>query len=311
MKRGFNKATDMKKIKVRDGFEGQKLISLPGMIYKNVGTSNVLSQIFITHIGYFPKASHHFRERRKGCEDNILIYCLQGKGWYEVEDKRYEVEPGQFFQIPATTKAMKYGADEALPWTIFWVHYSGANMDAFNATLNISINDGPKDIPYNEKGLQIWKEMYNALEMGYSRDNLNNANMCLYHFLSTFLYPSEQAAGTEEKDMIRETIVFMKGHLEERFIVEDFAGRYQLSASHFSSLFRHSTGSSPMDYFIQMKVQKSCTMLYGSSLKIKEISSNLGYDDPYYFSRLFKKLMGMSPEQYRLTNRVYKNRNSI
>ncbi|WP_316820548.1 AraC family transcriptional regulator [Pedobacter gandavensis] len=301
----------MKKIKVRDGFEGQKLISLPGMIYKNMGASNVLNQIFITHIGYFPKASHHFRERRKGCEDNILIYCLQGKGWYEIEDKRYHVEPGQFFHLPATTKAMKYGADEESPWTIYWLHYSGAYMDAFNTMLNISLNDGPKDIPYNEKGLQIWKEMYATLEMGYSRDNLNNANMCLYHFLSTFLYPARPVVGAEETDMIRETTVFMKGSLEERFTVEDFADRYQLSASHFSSLFRQSTGSSPMDYFIQLKVQKSCTMLYGSNIKIKEISLNLGYEDPYYFSRLFKKQMGMSPEQYRLTNRVYKSIDSL
>lgn len=301
----------MKKIKVRDGFEGQKLISLPGMIYKNIGVSNVLNQIFITHIGYFPKASHHYRERRKGCEDNILIYCIQGKGWYEIENTRYEVEPGQFFHIPATNKPIKYGADERVPWTISWVHYSGADMNAFNAVLNISITDGPKEIPYNEKGLQMWHEMYTALEMGYSRDNLNNANMCLYHFLSTFLYPSRHFSGAVDKDMIRETIVFMKASLEERFTVEDFAGRYQLSASHFSSLFRQSTGSSPMDYFIQMKVQKSCTLLYGSNIKIKEISLNVGYEDPYYFSRLFKKLMGMSPEQYRLTNRVYKSINSI
>lgn len=294
----------MRKIKVKDGFEGQKLISLPGMVYKNIGDLNVLNQIFITHIGYFPKASHHFRERRKGCEDNILIYCLQGKGWYEIEDQHYEVQPGQFFHIPATTKFMKYGADEKLPWTISWLHYSGSDMTSFNTKLSISTNDGPKDIPYNEKGLQIWEEMYASLEMGYSRDNLNNANMCLYHFLSTFLYPSQHFSGTDDKDMMRETIVFMKDSLEERFTVEDFAARYQLSSSHFSSLFKQSTGSSPMDYFIQMKVQKSCAMLYGSQMKIKDIALYLGYDDPYYFSRLFKKLMGVSPEQYRMANKI-------
>lgn len=295
----------MGKIKVRDGFEGQKLISLPRMVYKNTGASNVLNQIFITHIGHFPKASHHYRERRKGCEDNILIYCIQGKGWYEIENKRYEVGPGQFFHLPATTKHLKYAADLELPWTIFWVHYCGADLEVFNPMLNIAITDGPKDIPYNEKGLQIWNEMYNSLEMGYSRDNLNNANMCLYHFLSTFLYPERHFSGTDDKDIIRETIVFMKGSLEERFTVDDFALRYQLSTSHFSSLFRQATGTSPMDYFIQMKVQKACTMLYGSNVKIKDVAQNLGYDDPYYFSRLFKKLMGMSPEQYRLTNRIY------
>jgi len=290
----------MTKIKVRDGFAGQKLISLPHMIYSNMRSTNAfLNQVFITHIGYFPKASYHFRERRKGCADNIFIYCLHGKGWYIIDKKKYDVEPNQFFQIPATSKYLKYGADELQPWTIFWVHFSGNDMGSFNNSLNISLTDGPRNIPYNEKGLLIWEEMYSSLEMGYSKDNLNNANMCLYHFLSTFLYPDHHFSSPENKDIIRETIVFMRENLKGRFTVEDFAVRYQLSASHFSGLFRQSTGMSPMEYFIQLKIQKSCQLLFNSNIKIKDIAQDIGYDDPYYFSRLFKKLMGVPPEQYR------------
>ncbi|MDB5087633.1 MAG: AraC family transcriptional regulator [Mucilaginibacter sp.] len=289
-----------RKIKVRDGFEGQKLISLPKMIYKNMKSDNViLNQIFITHIGYFPKASYHFRERRKGCEDNIFIYCLYGKGWYIVDKKKYEVSPNQFFQIPATTEYLKYGADETQPWTIFWVHFSGTDLNSFNRLLNITLNDGPQNIPYNEKGLLIWKEMYSSLEMGYNKDNLNNANMCLYHFLSTFLYPDRHFSITGDKDIIKETIEFMREKLDSRFTVEDFGVRYQLSASYFSGLFRQSTGMSPMEYFIHLKIQKSCQLLFNTGVKIKDVAKEMGYDDQYYFSRLFKKLMGMSPAQYR------------
>ncbi len=290
----------MKKVKVRDGFEGQKLISLPRMIYKNLGPDNViLNQVFITHIGYFPKAQDHFRARKNGCEDNILIYCLKGKGWYTVGKKKYEVGPNEFIHLPATTDRLQYGADDELPWTIFWVHYSGKDMNSFNKLLNVSVNDGPKSVPYNEKALQMWDEMYRTLEMGYSRDNLNNANMCLYHFLSTFLYQSQHFALNDDKDMVRETIVFMRDQLMSRFTVEDFASRYNLSTSHFSSLFRRSTGMSPMEYFIQLKMQRACQMLLNENLKIKDIAVDVGYDDAFYFSRLFKKTMGMSPEQYR------------
>lgn len=290
----------MGKIKVRDGFEGQKLISLPNMIYKNMKSDNaILNQIFITHIGYFPKASHHFRERRKGCADNIFIYCLHGKGWYIVDKKKYEVGPNQFFQIPATSVYLKYGADGSQPWTIFWVHFCGKDLDSFNKLLNISLNDGPIKIPYNEKGLFIWEEMYNSLEMGYSKDNLNNANMCLYHFLSTFLYPDRHFSTSADKDMIEETILFMREKLDGRFTVEDFGVRYRLSASHFSGLFRRSTGMSPIEYFIQLKIQKSCQLLFNTNIKIKDVAKAVGYDDQYYFSRLFKKLMGISPDRYR------------
>jgi len=292
----------MEKLKIKDGFEGQKLISLPNMIYKNIGSANIiLNQIYITHIGYFPKATFHFRDRKKGCEDNILIYCLHGKGWYMIGEKRYDVGPNQFFQIPATKEYIKYGADEMQPWTIYWIHYSGPELNRFNDVLNIMPTNGPKDILYNEKGIDLWNEMYSCLEMGYSKDNLNNANMCLYHFLSTFVYPEKHANNEDaETDPVRETISFMRENLSNRLSVEDFSIRYELSPSHFSYLFRQSSGMSPMEYFIQLKIQRACQLLYDGQAKVKDVAASVGYEDPYYFSRLFKKTMGISPEQYRV-----------
>lgn len=56
---------------------------------------------------------------------------------------------------------------------------------------------------------------------------------------------------------------------------------------------------SPLDYFIRMKIQYACQLLSQSNLKIKEAGEKTGYDDPYYFSRLFKKVTGKSPAQYK------------
>jgi AraC-like DNA-binding protein len=72
-----------------------------------------------------------------------------------------------------------------------------------------------------------------------------------------------------------------------------------LSTSHFSNLFRKATGMAPLDYFIHLKLQKACLLLYSSDIKVKKIAKEIGYTDPYYFSRLFKKYMKASPDQYR------------
>ncbi|QNK63475.1 AraC family transcriptional regulator [Pedobacter sp. PAMC26386] len=287
----------------KDGFDGQKMISLPGGIYKNIHLSNpFLSQLFITYIGYFPKAEHHYRERRKGCADNILIYCLSGRGWVMIGDKEYKVGPNQFIHLPATTTFMRYGADINEPWTIYWVHYSGQEIAVFNRALGIKIQNGAVNIPFNDKGIAIWDNMYKSLEMGYSSDNLANANFCLYHFLATFFYPEKHLRSLEgvESDMITTTINYMRSNVPNRMKIDDFAALHELSASHFSYLFRKSTGMPPGDYFIQLKIQKACQMLYKPGYKIKEIALATGFDDPHYFSKLFKKLMGVSPEQYRV-----------
>jgi len=292
----------MKTIKRRDGFEGEKMINLPESVWKKAIRDNVvLGQLYIKHIGYFPNATAHYREWEKGCPDNILIYCLRGKGWYELGKKRFEVSVNEFIIIPAIKSFLRYGADENDPWTIYWVHFSGRDLDTFNRSFKIGMFDGPQPIIFNEKGLQIWNMMYQNLEMGYSTENLTNTNLFLYSFIATFLFPDRQVNEKKQdaKNMIKDTILYMQKELHEKLTVEDMALKHGLSTSHFSSLFRKATGMPPLDYFIHLKLQKACLLLYSSNMKIKEVAAEIGYSDPYFFSRLFKKHMKVSPDQYR------------
>lgn len=292
--------------KRRDGFQGEKLISLPQRVLKDAfRRAPALFQLFITHIGYFPKASAHYRERRKGCEDNILIYCLHGKGHFIIENKKFEVTANQFIHVPATDKYMRYWADEEDPWTIYWIHFSGHDLCSFNNSLGITLLKGPQRIPFNQKALDIWETIYQTLEMGYSTENLCNASFCLYHFIATFSFTDKHIL-TEKKDgsnIVDDTILNMRSNIDQKLTVQDMACRHNLSSSHFSSLFRKGTGMSPIDYFIHLKMQRACQLLYAHDTMIKTVAMDLGYDDQYYFSRIFKKYIGMSPEQYRLTSK--------
>jgi len=294
--------------KRKDGFDGEKLITIPQKVLKEyIKRYPALFNIYITQIGYFPKASYHYKERRRGCDDNILIYCIKGKGYYVMDKKKFEVTPNQFFITPKTDVYMRYWADEEDPWTIYWVHFTGDDIENFNRSLNISEFKGPVQIPFNTKALDIWNNIYQNLEMGYSIENLCNASFCLYNLVATFLFPHKHVINNEQNstdEIITATIINMKDNIEKKMTVEDMAGQHKLSSSHFSSLFRKSTGMPPIDYFIHLKMQKACQFLYANEAKIKTIALDLGYDDPYYFSRVFKKYMGMSPEQYKLTTNV-------
>jgi len=74
--------------------------------------------------------------------------------------------------------------------------------------------------------------------------------------------------------------------------------------SYFSTIFRERTGYAPVEYFNHLKVQKACQYLLLPDITIKETAQKLGMDDPYYFSRMFSKLMGISPKEYRKRNNV-------
>ena len=289
--------------KKRDGFAGELLISIPQNVLAGaIQKGQILPhQLYVSHIGYFPKALYHYCQRPQGCVDNILFYCVQGKGYYTLDGHTFTLNPNQYVIVPATDKPLVYWSDTEDPWSIYWVHFTSDALQAFNRAYHIVPEQGPQYIPHNEKGIRIWEEMYENLSRGYSPENLMNTNLCLYPLIATFVFSQQQNqnSSSPEKAIIRETIDYMKNNLDKTIRIEDFADLNKYSVSHFSKLFRLTTGMSPIEYFIHLKMQKACQLLYTEDSRVKQIAALLGYDDPYYFSRLFKKYMNTSPETYR------------
>ena len=289
--------------KKRDGFAGELLISIPQNVLAGaIQKGQILPhQLYVSHIGYFPKALYHYCQRPQGCVDNILFYCVQGKGYYTLDGHTFTLNPNQYVIVPATDKPLVYWSNTEDPWSIYWVHFTSDALQAFNRAYHIVPEQGPQYIPHNEKGIRIWEEMYENLSRGYSPENLMNTNLCLYHLIATFVFSQQQNqnSSSPEKAIIRETIDYMKNNLDKTIRIEDFADLNKYSVSHFSKLFRLTTGMSPIEYFIHLKMQKACQLLYTEDSRVKQIAALLGYDDPYYFSRLFKKYMNTSPETYR------------
>ncbi len=80
------------------------------------------------------------------------------------------------------------------------------------------------------------------------------------------------------------------------------AGIEYLSVSQYTELFKKCTGLTPHSYIIELRIRSACDLLVRSNLTIYRIAASVGYDDPHYFSRLFRRVCGISPERYRLEN---------
>lgn len=283
----------------RDGFIGEKQINVPASVLeKYLRSQPFLNALYITYIGFYPKASFHYRERKKGCGDNIFFYCLGGKGYLDTHRGNFELTANHFVVLPVH-HFHRYQADINDPWTLYWVHFSGNKLDELNNFLNIERYITPTPIKYDERFISAWEEIFNALKGGYTIPNISHANLCLYRFISLFMFPEVEIKGYPENDPIANAIQFLKANIQNVYTVEGIAQEFNYSASHFSTLFKSKTGSSPLEYFIRLKIHYACQLLDQSSLRVKEIAAKVGYNDPYYFSRLFCKTMGLSPGKYR------------
>ena len=91
----------------------------------------------------------------------------------------------------------------------------------------------------------------------------------------------------------------MQENIANNLSLNDFASNFNYSPSHFSALFQKETGYSPINYYIQLKMRRACQYIERSSMKLNEVAQKVGFSEPAYFSRIFTKIMGMSPSEYR------------
>jgi len=291
--------------KKSDGFQGQRLIILPKIIVDILKKHPITKQVFITDIGYFPKAMNHYVERKTGIGQHILIYCTEGNGWIEMDAKKIDIDPSQLIIIPANTPH-QYGSSENDPWTIYWFHFSGEISDNIVNLIIQKTKKSQPNIGFSENRIKLFEEIYTNLERGYIMDNLLHVNMTFYHFLSSTIYEEKFnfKESNTEKNRIDLLLDYVQNNLGIPFKLEELALHTNLSISQFSSLFKSRTGYSPIEYVNHLKIQKACQQLLLTEYPVKQISFNLGIEDPYYFSRLFSKVMGISPGNYRRKNKV-------
>jgi len=284
-----------------EGFRGEKAIITPYNVRNYQAANDVTKQLYLTHIGYYPDARFHYRERNDGANENIFIYCDKGKGWIEYEGNRYILNENSFFIIPKKKKHI-YGADAKDPWSIYWFHFNGDNVNMFDSIIGKPIHIDVSDTSRQRDRIQLFNEMYHNLDMGYSPENLEYISYCLMYFFASLKYVAQyrEIRKIKENDIIQDSILYMKENLENKISLTDISGAVGYSVSRLNTLFMQRTSYSPIEYYNQLKVQRACNYLQFSDLKIKEIAFRLKYYDPFHFSKAFNKEMGMTPREYRV-----------
>jgi AraC-like DNA-binding protein len=168
----------------------------------------------------------------------------------------------------------------------------------------VAIFDLKQGVPEEHiQRVQVFDEIFQNLGIPYQKRNLEYANFLVFSFLTSIFYNDfkQSAAATKGKKIIDRSIEYMKQNLTSNIQLQDVSRQAGLSVSQYSNLFKKHASMSPMNFFIQLKVQRSCQLIENPYMRIKEIALELGFEDPLYFSRVFTKVMGISPLSFRKT----------
>ncbi|MDA3924820.1 MAG: AraC family transcriptional regulator [Kiritimatiellae bacterium] len=291
-----------KDINAPDGaeFPNKRHIALPPKILETARSMPLTRNIFLTRTGHFPNAAGHFVERKTPINEWILIYCTDGKGWCAINDEKYDIYADIAVLIPAGVPHA-YAADKRSPWTIYWVHLIGDHVQEYAKALNATIKQPVLHLKHGGQLIHHFDEFYSVLNYGYTPPALLALSTSLAHFLGE-LNLQRSRTGQHDfaiEDTLHETIEFMHLNIYNTLSLKQLAQYARMSVSHYTNNFRKLTGMTPISFFIDLKMRKASELLHEPNRKIKDIAAIIGFEDPYYFSRCFKKAMGCSPASYR------------
>ena len=275
---------------------------LPQRIIRQLEEHPLSSGLYPLGAGYYKKAADHQMSRTEH-DDQLLIYCLEGEGRMSLDKQTIRVKSGDILLLPRGT-AHKYQALSKDPWTIYWVHFDGHHADDFMQHLlpgGNSISSFKISLGYHSRLVSDFETLLETRRASYNLNAYlfaaNQLRQILSHIAVLGPLARQRAAG-ESLDL-EKIHSLMQSHVHEQLDLETLAEASNLSKYHFVKKYKELTGTTPINHFIHLKIERACHLLDASSQSIGEIAFAVGYEDAYYFSRIFKKMMGVSPSQYR------------
>lgn len=238
--------------------------------------------------------------RPRGRLDYQLLYIAAGKAHFHFDGKEQIVTAGHMvlYRPKEPQKYEYYGEDQT---EVYWVHFTGGNVK--NILRSYGLTDD-KRVFYCGSGLDyqnLFRTMINELQM--CKENyeevLETYLRLIFIMLKRYFANATKADNARVVEEIDKATMYFNEHYSEDISIDEYAQNNHVSVSWFIRNFKQCTGSTPMQYILSKRIYNAEILLHDSTYNVTEIAEIVGYDNPLYFSRIFKKVKGISPSEYR------------
>ena len=244
--------------------------------------------------------------RPRGRVDFQIIYIAAGCGHFHFDtvDSETIVPAGNIviFRPKELQKYEYYGKDKT---EVYWIHFTGSDVKNILRKYGFPDNERIFPVGTSMEYERIFKKI--IIELQRCQDNYEEMlTLLLRHLLIIFQreLTREHVLKNEYLDHEMDTAVtYFNENYNRDINIEEYATSKGMSVSWFIRSFKKFTGSTPMQFIVALRVNNAQVLLETTNYSINEISKIVGYDNQLYFSRLFHKLKGFSPREYRKTRK--------
>lgn len=256
--------------------------------------------LIITAVGnYRVHTTRADTERPNGRSDYQLIYIASGCAHFYFDGVKKIIPKGNVVLYRPGETQMYYLFAEDKAETC-WVHFTGYDVDNMLNLYQIPKNENVFFIGTSPDYQRLFHQMIQELRLKrINYDKILNINLThLFLIINRYLHKDN----TIIPDMLDEIEIasnYFNEHYNEKIVIEEYAQCHGMTANWFIQSFRKVMKYTPLQYIVHLRMTNAIFLMENTDYNMTEIASEVGYENSMYFSRIFKKYIGMTPTEYK------------
>lgn len=240
-----------------------------------------------------------YTKRPQGQRDYQLIYVANSCVHFYFDDKEQIVEKGNMVLFrPGDPQVYDVYLKEQ--GEFFWVHFTGSEVEAVLAECGIPQGRNVFWTGITSDIRSMYCQMIRELQTkGAHFEELLQMNLRHLLLLMNRHLTEEPSVESDFQGDIIQALGWFERHWREPISIDDYAVRSRLTPYWFRQKFKAFTGTTPTQYIIHLRLTNAMHLMENTDYNIEQIAEAVGYDNPSYFRRLFRKHTGMSPSEYK------------
>lgn len=230
-----------------------------------------------------------------------IVYISKGMGDFESEFQTIQQIKGGTCFLLCPGVWHRYKPCKTTGWEEYWVGFDG---EFPNNLINKNFSKIKKtliNVGLDETLLILFQRIIEAVQNGIPgyHQIIPGATLEMLGYLFNISMQEEQRK-FGSKNLINHSIFLLRENMENDVSFQDIAKKLSMGYSNFRKTFKSTTGISPSQFLINLRIKKAVELLRLTELSIKEISYQVGFKCEFYFSKVFKNKTGISPSTYRM-----------
>lgn len=236
---------------------------------------------------------------QKGRRDYQILYVANGKTHFWFDGREEIVSTGHMvlYKPEEIQKYVYYLEDNP---EVFWIHFTGRDVKNILAYHGISLDEHVFYCGVLPDYKALFRKIIQELQLcryGYE-DYIASLFNDILLLVDRQQHEQKKTTGNVQEQIERAAAYFNENY-NTKISIDDYAESLHISTNWFIHNFKQYAGMSPAQYILSLRMVNAQSLLERTTYNIKEISEIVGYENPLYFSRVFKKEIGKSPAQYR------------